>query len=134
MTKMAPHHHISQHCSKSSHLQPQISNIMSDNNESHPPHQLSQTTHTTMSSLTTPGQEGIGIAGIEEDEDVVDVVPVLHPAILPALNIVFDCANIELCIVKGKNGWRCVWCDKSFTPVHATRALAHLLKRKKCDI
>jgi hypothetical protein len=82
--------------------------MISDDNESNPPHQLSQTTHTTMSSLTTPGQEGIGIAGDEEDEDVVDVVPVLLPAILLALNSVFDCPNFELCIVKGKNGWRCV--------------------------
>jgi hypothetical protein len=62
------------------------------------------------------------------------VVPVLLPAIFSALNSVFDCPNIELCIIKGKSGWRCVWCDKSFTPVHAIRALAHLLKRKKCDI
>ena len=57
-----------------------------------------------MSSLTTPGQGGRGI-GDEDDEDVVEVMPGLVPAILPALHSVFDCPNIELCIVKGKSGW-----------------------------
>ncbi len=27
-----------------------------------------------------------------------------------------------------------MWCDQSFPRLHATRALAHLLRRKKCDI
>jgi hypothetical protein len=56
-----------------------------------------------MSSLTTPGKGGIGI-GDEDDEDVVEVMPGFIPAILPALHSVFDCPNIELCIVKGKSG------------------------------
>jgi hypothetical protein len=86
-----------------------------------------------MSSLTTPGQGGRGI-GDEDDEDVVEVMPGLVPAIVPALHSVFECPNIELCIVKGMSGWRCVWCDQSFPHVHASRALAHLLRRKKCDI
>jgi hypothetical protein len=68
---------------------------MSDNNESLPPHQSSPTTHTTMSSLTTPGQGGRGI-GDEVDEDVVEVMPGLVPAILPAQYSVFECPNIEL--------------------------------------
>ena len=43
--------------------------------------------------------------------------------------------DLGLCSVNDdKNGWKCLWCDQSFTPVHATRALAHLLKKKKCDI
>ncbi len=74
------HHHMSPHCPKRSPLQPQISNIMSDDNESRPPHQSSPTTHTTMSSLTTPGQGGKGI-GDEDDEDVVEVMPGLVPAV-----------------------------------------------------
>jgi hypothetical protein len=48
-----------------------------------------------MSSLTTPGQEGRGI-GDEDDEDVVEVMPGLVPAILPALHNVFECPNIQL--------------------------------------
>jgi hypothetical protein len=106
---------------------------MSDDNESRPPHQSSPTTHTTMSSLTTPGQGGRGI-GDEDDGDVVEVMPGVVTAILPALHSVFDCPNIELCIVKGMSGWRCAWCDQSCPNLHATRALAHLLRRKKCDI
>jgi hypothetical protein len=86
-----------------------------------------------MSSLTTPGQGGRGISD-EDDEDVVEVMPGLVPAILPALHSVFDCLDIELCIVKGKSGWRCAWCDQSFPNFHAIRALAHLLRRKMCDI
>ena len=82
---------------------------------------MSQTTHTTMSSLTTPDGE---------DDDVVELVETP----LPPLKSVFDCPNIELCIVNGKSGWKCHWCGQSFTPVHATRAIAHLLKKKKCDI
>jgi hypothetical protein len=42
-----------------------------------------------MSSLTTPGKGGIGIVD-EDDEDVVEVMPGLVPAILPALHSVFD--------------------------------------------
>jgi hypothetical protein len=67
------------------------------------------------------------MAGDDEDDLVETEAP------LPALKTVFDCPNNELCIVNGKNGWRCAWCDQSFTPVHATRALSQLLK-KKCDI
>jgi hypothetical protein len=79
------HHHMSQHCPKRSPLQPQISNIMSGDNESCPPLQSSPTTHTTMSSLPTPGQGGIGI-GDKDDEDVAEMMPSLVPAILPALH------------------------------------------------
>ena len=48
---------------------------------------MSQTTHTTMSSLTTPDGE---------DDDVVELVETP----LPPLKSVFDCPNIELCIVR----------------------------------
>ena len=99
---------------------------------SHSPHEPSQTTHTTMSSLTNPG-EGMGdMAGDCEDDDLVDMTNMdIH---LPLLKSVFDCPNVGLSIVNGKNGWTCLYCGQSFTPVHATRALAHLLKKKKCDI
>ena len=92
--------------------------------------QSSQTTHSTMSSLTAPGAGMVDMAGDGEDDDVVEMAETP----LPPLKSVFDCPNLELCIVNGKNGWKCLWCDLSFTPVHATRALAHLLKKKKCDV
>ena len=95
------------------------------------PYQSIQTTHTTMSSLTTPGVGMVDMAGDGQDDDVVEVAETP----LPALKSVFECPQIELCIVNDcKNGWKCLWCDQSVTPVHATRALAHLLKKKKCDI
>ena len=83
-----------------------------------------------MSSLTTPGEGMVEMSGDGEDDDVVEMAETP----LPPLKSVFDCPNLELCIVDGKNGWKCLWCDLSFTPVHATRALAHLLKKSKCDI
>ena len=55
---------------------------------------MSQTTHTSMSSLTTPDGE---------DDDLVELVETP----LPPLKSVFDCPNIELCIVNGKSGWKC---------------------------
>ena len=60
-------------------------------------YQSSQTTHTAMSSLTTPDGE---------DDDLVDIAETP----LPPLKSVFDCPNLELCIVNGKNGWKCLWC------------------------
>ena len=33
-----------------------------------------------------------------------------------------------------KDGWECGWCGKFFTPLHATRALKHVLKIKKGGI
>jgi hypothetical protein len=84
-----------------------------------------------MSALTTDPSQG---AGINDDELMVMEVAEHVPPPLPALNSVFDCHNIELCFVGGKTGWRCVSCDKIFSPVHATRALKHLLNIKKCDI
>jgi hypothetical protein len=84
-----------------------------------------------MSSLTAPGAGMVDMAGDCEDDDVVEMAETP----LPPLRSVFDCPNLELCIANdGKNGWKCLWCDQSFTPVHATRALAHLLKKKKCDV
>ena len=83
-----------------------------------------------MSSLTTPGEGMVEMSGDGEDDDVVEMAETP----LPPLKSVFDCPNLELCIVNGKNGWKCLWCDQSFIPVHATRALAHLLKKTKCDI
>jgi hypothetical protein len=91
----------------------------------------SQSTYTMMSALTTDPSQG---AVIDDDElMVMEVVEPVSPP-LSALNSVFDRHNIELCIVGGKTGWKCGWCDKTFSPMHATRALKHLLKIKKCDI
>ena len=94
------------------------------------PNQSSQTTHTTMSSLTAPGAGMVDMAGDGEDDDVVEMAETP----LPPLKSVFDCPNLELCLLNGKNGWKCLWCDTSFTPVHATRALAHVLRKKRCNI
>ena len=73
------------------------------------------------------------MAGYDEDEDLVDVLEMAETP-LPPLKSVFDCPNIELCLLHGKNGWKCLWCDTTFTPVHATRAISHVLKIKKCNI
>ena len=37
-------------------------------------------------------------------------------------------------VVDGKDGWICGWCDKFFKPIHATRAVWHLLKMKGMGI
>ena len=59
-----------------------------------------------MSSLTTPGEGILDIAGAGEDDNVVEMMETP----LPPLRSVFDCPNLESCIVRGKNGWRCLWC------------------------
>jgi hypothetical protein len=100
---------------------------MSGYDDFHSPYQSSQRTHTTVSTLTTLDPGIVDMAGDDEDDLVETEAP------LPPLKTVFDCPNIELCIVNGKNVWIHAWCDQSLTPVHATRGLAHLLKKKKCD-
>lgn len=48
---------------------------------------------------------------------------------------IWDCIMICQTMVNDtKKRWKCLWCDRVFTPVHATRALTHVLKVKKSDI
>ena len=49
---------------------------------------------------------------------------------LPFLKHIWDCAYIE----KHPTGWKCLWCGNLFVPVHATRALSHVLRLKKAGI
>jgi len=56
---------------------------------------------------------------------------------LPPLKTIFDCDMIEKGVVINDNdkvGWRCLWCGNNFFPVHATRALFHVLKMKQGGI
>ena len=65
--------------------------------------------------------------GVEEDAGV-------EGAELAALTSVFDCDHIKQKKMNDKDGWECGWCGKFFTPLHATRALKHVLKIKKGGI
>jgi len=49
-------------------------------------------------------------------------------AAFPPLKIIWNCPMIERCIVADKKAWLCKWCNKTFTPDHATRAMRHVLK------
>ena len=51
---------------------------------------------------------------------------------LPPITSVFDCDKVE--VDKGNNRWTCGWCGSSFRPIHATRALYHVIKDKKLGI
>ena len=50
----------------------------------------------------------------------------------PPLRNIWECKMITKCTVtkKGvdKEGWNCAWCGEDFVPVHATRAVTHVLK------
>ena len=65
--------------------------------------------------------------GVEEDARVEGAEPA-------ALTSVFDCDHIKQKKMNDKDGWECGWCGKFFTPLHATRALKHVLKIKKGGI
>ena len=67
---------------------------------------------------------GVENEGVEEDAGV-------EGAELAALTSVFDCDHINRKKMNDKDGFECGWCGKFFTPVHATRALKHVLKIKK---
>jgi hypothetical protein len=54
---------------------------------------------------------------------------------LPPLKIIWNCPMIERCVSgNSKRAWLCKWCNKTFTPDHATRALKHVLKISGCGI
>ena len=58
-------------------------------------------------------------------------------ALLPPLKTIFDCDMIQKGVVVNDNdkvGWHCLWCGNNFFPVHATRALFHVLKIKQGGI
>jgi hypothetical protein len=59
----------------------------------------SQSTHAMISALTSYPSQGEGIG--EDELMVLEVVQLVHLP-LTALNCVFDCHNLELCIVGGK--------------------------------
>ena len=70
---------------------------------------------------------GVENEAVEEDAGV-------DGAELAALTSVFDCDHINRKKMNDKDGWECSWCGKFFTPLHATRALKHVLKIKKGGI
>jgi hypothetical protein len=70
---------------------------------------------------------GVENEAVEEDDGV-------DGAELAALTSVFDCDHINRKTMNDKDGWECSWCGKFFTPLHATRALKHVLKTKKGGI
>ena len=91
------------------------------------PKGLSQCTKMKVTTLTTALCQEANDLGEEDDDDVMEF--------LPTLNGVCDCSHVEVVwIVDGKPGLQCLWCDQCFTPLHATRAFAHLVIRKGCGI
>ena len=54
---------------------------------------------------------------------------------MPPLVKIFDDPKINV-VYKGTKevGWSCGWCNKTFNPKHATRALNHVNKVKKSGI
>jgi len=70
---------------------------------------------------------GVENEAVEEDAGV-------DGAELAPLSSVFDCDHIKRKKMNDKDGWECGWCGKFFTPLHATRALKHVLKIKKGGI
>ena len=70
---------------------------------------------------------GVENEAVEEDAGV-------EGSELAAITSVFDCDHINRKRMNDKDGWECSWCGKFFTPLHATRALKHVLKIKKGGI
>ena len=70
---------------------------------------------------------GVENEGVEEDAGV-------EGSELAAIISVFDCDHINQKRMNDKDGWECSWCGKFFTPLHATRALNHVLKINKGGI
>jgi len=52
----------------------------------------------------------------------------VEEAQLPAISTVWECAYINWNDVNGKDGWECQWCRLIFKPMHAPRAMRHVLK------
>jgi hypothetical protein len=50
----------------------------------------------------------------------------------PPLKHIWDCAFVER--KNPPNGWECFWCRDVFVPVHATRALFHVLRLRRGGI
>jgi hypothetical protein len=70
----------------------------------------------TDQSLPADGQEVV--FNHQEDENDAEQ--------LPPLQRIWDCPYIE----KNPTGWKCLWCSDVFVPVHATRALYHVIRFK----
>jgi hypothetical protein len=96
---------------------------------------FSQSTIETMSTITTatslppmgninitdqslPADEQEVVFNHQEDENDAEQ--------LPPLQRIWDCPYIE----KNPTGWKCLWCSDVFVPVHATRALYHVIRFK----
>jgi hypothetical protein len=98
----------------------------------------SQSTMETMSTLTTatslPSMPNINIAAqLFHDKDA-DVQEFNIPQedendaeALPPLKHIWDFAYVQN---DPPTGWKCLWCSDLFVPVHATRALYHVLRLK----
>ncbi len=84
---------------------------------------------------------------MSDDDEDVEVVGISLPAptaaptadqpvaggmevAISSLKFIWDCPMIVRSTVDDKKGWMCRWCNKSFTPEHATRAIKHVLKIK----
>ena len=50
------------------------------------------------------------------------------------LRTIWDCVMINQVTVDEKRGWQCLWCNRTFIPEHATRALNHVLKVSKAGV
>ena len=94
--------------------------------------EFSQSTIETMSTMTTatcipllPPMGNINIAGqslhLNQEKDDNDDEE------LPPLEHIWDCPYI---VKNSPTGWKCLWCSNVFVPVHATRALCHVIRGK----
>ena len=66
-----------------------------------------------------------GDCNVSSEQRLEDVKPWAQ---LATLKSVWDCERITKCKVGEADGWKCGWCYRQFKPLHATRALSHVLK------
>jgi hypothetical protein len=91
-----------------------------------PPAANASTTTATLASTPSTQTTSPALNSGETDSEGVVFAP---------LRKIWDCIMIcQTMVDDTKKGWKCLWCDRVFTPVHATRALTHVLKVKKSDI
>ena len=66
-----------------------------------------------------------GDCSVSAEQRVEDAKP---RAKLATLKSMWDYERITKCKVGEADGWQCGWCNKQFKPLHATRAMSHVLK------
>ena len=89
-------------------------------------------------AMTSPSQETT-VSALTPDSILVDLSVDSgggEDAELLSLMSIFHCPFIDECANRknGKVSWLCMWCGKTFTPRHQSRAIWHVLKITSGDI